>query len=86
MQGALQPIIENLILLDRLEFLLESGKVEVAVVKRVIPKSVSPRNMVLFAVKNVGIVKCVLFIAQFCIQTQTTANLLNFRSSFLGLF
>ena len=53
MQGALQSIAENLILLDRLEYLVESGKVEIAVVKRVIPKSVTPRGRLIFAVKKV---------------------------------
>ena len=51
MQSALQQFAEELILLDRLEYLLESGKVGQATVKRVIPCEVTPRGCVIFAAK-----------------------------------
>jgi len=54
MQGALQPIAENLILLDRLEYLVESGQVDRAQVKGVIPKSVTPRGRVIYATKKIA--------------------------------
>jgi len=52
MQGAMQQLVEQFILLDRLQFLLESPDVDNAQLVRIIPEEVSPRGIVIVASKK----------------------------------
>jgi len=52
MQGAMQKIAEDLILLDRLSYIQESDLVKESGLIRVIPSEVSPRGTMLFSIKK----------------------------------
>lgn len=52
MQGAIQQIAEDLILLDRLSYIQESDVVKESGLVQVIPSEVSPRGTMLFGIKK----------------------------------
>lgn len=52
LQGAIQIIAEEFILLDRLRFLEEHETVKTSGIIRVIPEDITPRGMVLYGIKS----------------------------------